>query len=62
MATLTPNDFAWMGLLEKMAVERIEGHRLIGTALTDQEKSLIGMAVSWTYGALKDMAETQVSS
>ena len=59
MTSLTPMDFVWIAALEEGAADSIERQNWTDTPVTPREQRLIAMAVSWTYGTLKEMAETQ---
>ena len=59
---ISPCDFVWISVLEQGAVASIERQNWTDRPLTPQEKILIAMAVAWTYGTLKEMAEEPVLS
>ena len=59
MAQVDLMDFHWMDLLESLGVDAIDRQNWTGVPLTVHERLLVRMAISWTYGTLKELAETE---
>lgn len=52
----TQEELTMLADLEKQAIANIEGQNWTDEPLTEIEKQVIGMTVSWTYARLKERA------